>query len=109
MTPTLETMAEEYATTAWNVPNHQEVAQKAYLAGYAAANAKIEALTKALGFYADTSVWDCDRVAYRDEIIDADDLEPNPDGIGSVGGKLARETLAHLTRQAATTQEKETP
>jgi len=57
---------------------------------------KLDKALEALEFYADSGSWDCDSIAYHAEIIDDLDMEPNPDGIGCLGGKLARQVLKEI-------------
>jgi hypothetical protein len=56
--------------------------------------AKLEEANEVIKYYADDENWDCDKKAYHDHIIDESDMEPKQDGIGKVGGWLAR---THLT------------
>ena len=67
--------------------------------------AQNDVMREALKFYADDGNWDCDKIAYHDNVIDADDMEPNPDGIGKVGGKRAREATTSCQKLSSTTNE----
>ena len=70
-----------------------ELLNVGFLAGAAYRDAEVNKLRGALKFYADTGSWGCDKTAHKDEIIDSEDMEPSPDGLGTVGGKTARKAL----------------
>ena len=97
----LQKVAEAYACSAVDIEHLQrfkgtlayELLNTGFLAGAAYRDAEVNKLRGALKFYADTGSWGCDKTAHKDEIIDSEDMEPSPDGLGTVGGKTARKAL----------------